>query len=125
MSRSPWWFGVVLFPAVPALSILSGLASRAFVAASEADPNVGVGVASFVLGAVSFWAGLLVGAVVLVCLFGDVRALRRGSAWSPGVAWPLVGVAHLAGVVFPRAFLVSVPRLSYYLYGRRERVRDA
>jgi hypothetical protein len=57
MSRSSWWFGVVLFPAGPALSLLSGAASRTFIAASasEADLNVGVGVASFILGTISFW----------------------------------------------------------------------
>lgn len=44
MSRSPWWLGGGLFPAVPAVSRLSRPASRAFVAASasSADPNVGV-----------------------------------------------------------------------------------
>lgn len=124
MSNSPWWFGVALFPAVPALSILSGLASRAFItaAASAEDLNVAVGVASFILGAVSFWAGVLVGIIVLVCLLGDIRALRRERAWSPSVAWPLVGVAHLAGVAVSASFLFSVPLLSYYLYRRRERI---
>ena len=124
MSRSSWWFGVGLFPVVPVLSLLSGAASRTFIAASasEADLNVGVGVASFILGVISFWGGILVGVIVLVCLLGDVRALRRAPEWSPSIAWPLVGVVHLAGVVFPVAFVLSIPLLSYYLYGRRERV---
>ena len=123
MSRSSWWFGVILFPVVPALSLLSGAASRTFVAASgsEADLNVGVGVASFILGALSFWGALLVGVIVLVCLLGDVRALGRAPEWSPSIAWPLVGIVHLAGVVLPAAFALSVPLLSYYLYGRHER----
>ena len=124
MSRSSWWFGVVLFPVVPVLSLLSGAASRTFIsaAASEADVNVGVGVASFVLGVISFWGALLVGVIVLVCLLGDVRALRRAPEWSPSIAWPLVGLVHLAGVIFPATFVLSVPLLSYYLYGRRERI---
>jgi hypothetical protein len=122
MSRSSWWFGVILFPVVPALSLLSGAASRTFIAASEADLNVGVGVASFILGVISFWGGILVGVIVLVCLLGDVRALRRAPEWSPRITWPLVGIVHLAGVVLPAAFALSVPLLSYYLYGRRERI---
>lgn len=124
MSRSPWWFGVVLFPVVPVLSLLSGAASRTFIAASasEADLNVGVGVASFILGVISFWGGILVGVIVLVSLLGDIRVLRRAPEWSPSIAWPLVGIVHLAGVVLPAAFALSVPLLSYYLYGRRERI---
>jgi hypothetical protein len=124
MARSPWWFGVVLFPAVPALSILSGLASRTFLAASTSaeDLNVGVGITSFILGVVSFWGGIFVGVIVLVCLLGDVRVLRRTRVWSPSIAWPLVGIAHLAGVVLPSLFVLSVPLLSYYLYRRRELV---
>jgi hypothetical protein len=124
MSRSSWWFGVVLFPVVPALSLLSGAASRTFIAASasEADLNVGVGVVSFILGVISFWVGRLVGVIVLVCLLGDIRALRRAPGWSPSIAWPLVGTVHLAGVVLPAAFALSIPLLSYYLYGRRRRV---
>ena len=124
MSRSSWWFGVVLFPVVPVLSLLSGAASRMFIAASasEADLNVGVGVASFILGVISFWGGILVGVIVLVCLLGDVRALRRTPEWSPSITWPLVGIVHLAGVVLPAAFALSVPLLSYYLYGRHKRI---
>ncbi|MBB6646550.1 hypothetical protein [Halobellus ruber] len=124
MSRAPWWFGVVLCPVVPALSLLSGAASRTFVAVSGsgADLNVGVGVASFILGVISFWGGILVGVIVLVCLLGDVRALRRAPGWSPSIAWPLAGIVHLAGVVLPAAFALSVPLLSYYLYGRREHI---
>jgi hypothetical protein len=60
--------------------------------------------------------------IVLVCLLGDVRALRRAPEWFPSIAWPLVGVVHLAGVVLPVSFALSVPLLSYYLYGRRERI---
>jgi len=122
MSRSSWWFGVVLFPVVPALSLLSRAASRTFITASgsEADLNVGVGVASFILGAISFW-GILVGMIVLVCLLGDIRALRRAPEWSPSITWPLAGILHLGCVVFPAAFALSVPLLSYYLHGRRER----
>ena len=57
MSRFPWWFGVVLFPVVPLLSLLSGIGSRTFIAVSTSagDPNVGVGIASFLLTVVSFW----------------------------------------------------------------------
>jgi hypothetical protein len=124
MSRSSWWFGVILFPVVPVLSLFSGAASRRFIAASasDADLNIGVGVASFVLGVISFWAGILGGVIVLVCLLGDVRALRRGPEWSPSTTWPLVGIVHLAGVVLPAAFVLSIPLLSYYLHRRRERI---
>lgn len=81
MSRSSWWFGVVLFPVVPTLSLLSAAAFRTFIATStsEADLNVGVGIASFILGAISFWEVLLVPVIVLVCLLGDVRAVGRVS----------------------------------------------
>ena len=122
MSRSSWWFGVVLFPVVPVLSLLSGAASRTFISAAASEADLNVGVASFVLGVISFWGALLVGVIVLVCLLGDVRALRRAPEWSPSIAWPLVGIVHLAGVVLPAAFALSVPLLSYYLYGRRERI---
>jgi hypothetical protein len=124
MSRSPWWFGVVLFPVVPLLSLLSGIGSRAFIAVSTSagEPNVGVGIASFVLTVVSFWGGILVALVVLGCLLADIRVLKRDQAWSPHVAWALAGVVHLAGAVFSALLILSVPALSYYLYRRHERV---
>jgi hypothetical protein len=34
----------------------------------------------------------------------------------------IVGIVHLAGIVLPAAFALSVPLLSYYLYGRHERI---
>lgn len=120
MSRSPWWFGVVLFPAVPLLSLLSEIGSRGFLRVSTAtdDPNVGLGVVSFLLAAVSFWAGLLLALVVVLCLFVDLRSGTRDTARSPSVVWTLAGVVHLAGVVFSLLFVLSVPALSYYLYMR-------
>ena len=60
--------------------------------------------------------------IALVCLLGDVRALRRAPEWSPSITRPLVGIVHLAGVVLPAAFALSVPLLSYYLYGRHKRI---
>ena len=59
--------------------------------------------------------------IALVCLLGDVRALRRAPERSPGIARPLVGIVHLTGVVLPAAFALSVPLLSCYLCGRRKR----
>ena len=60
------WFGDVLRSAVPALSTLFGLVSRAVVAASASRTAPSAGVASFVLEAVSFRAGV----IVLVCSSG-------------------------------------------------------
>ena len=76
-------------------------------------------VAWFVLEMLSFWAGILVAAVVLVCLLADLRILSGNETWSPSLFWGLSGVIHLGGVVFPKLLFVSVPALSYYLYRRR------
>jgi hypothetical protein len=124
MSRFPWWFGVVLFPVVPLLSLLSGIGSRTFIAVSTSagDPNVGVGIDSFLLTVVAFWGGILIALVVLLCLLADIRVLKRDQPWSPHIAWALAGVVHLAGTVFSTLFILSVPALSYYLYRRHERV---
>jgi len=124
MSRSRWWFGVILFPVVPLLSLLSGIGSRAFIAVSTSagEPNVGVGIASFLLTVISFWGGILIALVVLLCLLADIRVLRRDQTWSPHIAWALAGIVHFAGTVFSMLFVLSVPALSYYLYRRHERV---
>jgi hypothetical protein len=124
MSKSPWWFGVAAFPAVPLLSLLSEVGSRTFVSVSTAagEPDVGVGVAAFVLTVVSFWGGVLLALVVLLCLLADLRSLGRDRAWSPSMAWALAGVVHLAGTAFATLFVLSVPALSCYLYRRHQRV---
>jgi len=124
MSRSPWWYGVALFPLVLLLEFLSRFGSRTFIAASSApgEPNIAVGVASFLLAVAAFWGGLLAALLVLVCLLGDIRALRREGTWSPSVAWGLAGLVHVAGAVFAVWLVLSVPLLSFYLYRRHDRV---
>lgn len=124
MSRSPWWYGIVLFPVVLLFELLSRFGSRTFITASTApgEPNIAVGVASFVLSVAAFWGGILVALLVLVCLLGDIRALRREGTWSPSVAWGLAGVVHLASAIFSVLLVLSVPALSYYLYRRHNRL---
>jgi hypothetical protein len=124
MSRSPWWYGIALFPLVLLSNVLSGFGSRRFVAASSgtAEPNVGVAIVAFVVSVAAFWGGLLVASLVLVCLLGDIRALGGDGTWSPSPAWGLAGVVHLVGAVFSPALFLSVPALSYYLFRRRDRV---
>lgn len=124
MSSSPWWYGVIPFPVVILTALTSRFASRAFFAAARApyDSAIGEDVAWFVLDMLSFWTGILVAAVVLVCLLADVRSLRGDEAWSPSTLWGLAGVVHLGGAVFAELLIVSVPALSYYLYRRHDRV---
>jgi hypothetical protein len=55
MSRSPWWYGIALFPLVVVTSLLSAFGSRTFLRtlASE-DPIVGFAIVSVVLSVVAF-----------------------------------------------------------------------
>ena len=124
MSRFPWWYGIVLFPLVVLLELLSRYGSRTFIAASSSggEPNIAVAVVSFVLSVAAFWGGIIVAVVVLVCLLADVRALGDDGAWSPSPAWALAGLAHLGGAVFSVLLVLSVPALSCYLYRRHDRV---
>jgi hypothetical protein len=124
MSSPSWWYGVAPFPLVPLFDLLSGSGSRTFIAASSApgEPNVAVGIASFVLTVAAFWGGVLVALVVFVCLLADIRALGRDGSWSPSPVWGLAGLAHLAGAAFSVLLVLSVPTLSYYLYRRHVRI---
>jgi hypothetical protein len=124
MSRSPWWYGIALFPLVLLLELLSRFGSRTFIAASSAlgEPNLAVGIASFVLSVAAFWSGILEALIVLVCLLVDIRALNRAGTWSPSPAWGFAGLLHLIGSVFSVLLVLSVPALSYYLYRRHEHV---
>jgi hypothetical protein len=124
MSRSSWWYGVALFPLVLLFEFLSRFGSRTFIAASSApgEPNIAVGIASFVLSVAAFWGGILVALIVLICLLVDIRALGGEGTWSPSPAWGLAGLVHLAGAVFSVLLVLSVPALSYYLYRRHDRV---
>lgn len=120
MSRSSWWYGILLFPVVILTSLLSDFASRAFFAAARSpDSTIGMDVAWFALQTLSFWTGILVAAIVLVCLLADLRTLSEDQAWSPSLAWGLSGVVHLGAAIVPELLLISVPALSYYLYRRR------
>jgi hypothetical protein len=120
MSRSLRWYGIVLFPLVVVTSLLSAFGTRTFLRTlTSEEPIVGFATVSVVLSVVAFWAGLLVGVIVLVSLVADIRALRRNGSWRPSRLWGLAGVTHLVGSVFSLAFVVSVPALSYYLYRRR------
>lgn len=124
MSRSLWWYGIVIFPLVLLLEFLSRFGSRTFITVSTApgEPNIAVGIASFVLSVAAFWGGILVALLVLVCLLGDIRTLSREGTWSPSVAWGVAGLVHLAGAIFSVLLLLSVPALSYYLYRRHNRL---
>ena len=124
MSRSPWWYGIALFPLVLLLEFLARFGSRTFIAASSApgEPNIAVGIASFVLSVAAFWGGIHVALIVLGCLLADIRALGGEGTWPPTPAWGLAGLVHLAGAVFSALLVVSVPALSYYLYRRHDRV---
>lgn len=121
---SSWWYGVLPFPVVAVTALLARFGSRTFIvtASSGGDPNVGTGIASFVLAVVSFWGGVVVALVVLGCLLADIRSLGGDGEWSPSVAWSLAGVAHLGGAVFSPLLLVSMPALSYYVYRRHVRL---
>lgn len=120
MSRSPWWYGIALFPLVLVTSLLSTFGTRTFLRTLTSEgPIVGFAIVSAVLSFVAFWIGILVGVIVLVSLIADIRVLRRNGSWRPSRLWGLAGVVHLVGSVFSAAFVVSVPALSYYLYRRR------
>ncbi len=120
MSRSSWWYGILLFPVVILTSLTSYFASRAFFATAHSpDATLGMDVAWFILQMVTFWTGILVAVVVLVCLLADLRTLSGDKTWSPSILWGLTGVVHLGGAVFTELLFISVPTLSYYLYRRR------
>lgn len=124
MSASSWWYGVILFPLVTLAGFLSQFVSRIFTAVSTApgDPNVGLGVGSFIIGAVLFWLGVLIGLVVFVCLIADLRTLREDEGWTPRRVWGVVGGIHLVGMVFIELLVISTTILSYYLYQRHVHV---
>jgi uncharacterized membrane protein YhaH (DUF805 family) len=124
MSISPWWYGIALFPLVLLFEFLTRFGSRTFIAASSApgEPNIAVGIASFVLSVAAFWGGVLVALIVLGCLLADIRALGGEETWSPSPAWGLAGLVHLVGVVFLVSLVLSIPALSYYLYRRHDRI---
>ena len=123
-TSSNWWYGVAPFPLVPLASWVGRWSSRLFIRISTAggDPNVLAGVAAFATAVLSFWVGVIVALVVLVCLAADVRALRKRGAWSPSRAWVAVGVVHLVGAEHWWLLSVSMPTLAYYQYRRHERV---
>jgi len=121
MSSSPWWYGITLFPIVVLTALLSSVSGREFLlTAQSTDSATGLSVAWFLLNALSFWTGVLVAVVVLVCLLADIRALSGEETWSPSIVWGVAAVVHLGGVLFIELFVISVPTLSYYLYRRRE-----
>ncbi|WP_255681946.1 hypothetical protein [Natrinema sp. SYSU A 869] len=99
MSQSTWWYGIVPFPVVVLTALTARFASRAFFAAARpsTDATLGADVAWFALQTLSFWTGVLVAVIVLVCLLADCRTLSGDEAWSPSIWWGLAGVVHLGG----------------------------
>ena len=120
MSRLSWLYGILLFPVVIFASLTSRFAEQAFfTTAKSSDSIIGMDVAWFTLQMVSFWVGILVAAVVLVCLLADLRSRSGEETQSSSIFWGLGGVVHLGGAVFTELLFISVPALSYYLYRRR------
>ncbi|TQQ81982.1 hypothetical protein EWF95_03320 [Halonotius roseus] len=120
MSQSPWWYGILLFPIVVLMTLISDFALRWFLLTTRSpDATTGIAPVWFLLQALSFWIGLLVGVVVLVCLLADLWALNTDSARLLSLLWGVSGVVHLGGILFTELFLISVPVLSYYAYQRR------
>jgi ABC-type uncharacterized transport system fused permease/ATPase subunit len=120
MSSSSWLYGILLFPVVILASLTSRFAEQAFFTTVQSpDSSIGMDVAWFTLQMVSFWAGILVAVVVLVCLLADLRSRSGEETQSPSIFWGLGGVVHLGGAVFTELLFISVPALSYYLYRRR------
>jgi hypothetical protein len=120
MSSSSWWYGIFLFPVVILASLTSRFAEHAFFAtAQSSDSTIGMDVAWFTVQILSFWTGILVAVVVLVCLLADLRLRSGDRTRSPSIFWGLAGVVHLGAVLFTELLFISVPALSYYLYRRR------
>ena len=115
MSSSSWLYGILLFPVVILASLTSRFAEQAFFTTVQSpDSSIGMDVAWFTLQMVSFWAGILVAVVVLVCLLADLRSRSGEETQSPSIFWGLGGVVHLGGAVFTELLFISVPALSYY-----------
>ena len=120
MSSSSWLYGILLFPVVILASLTSRFAEQAFFATAQSpDSTIGMDVAWFTLQMLSFWTGILVAVVVLVCLLADLRSRSGKETQSPSIFWGLAGVVHLGGAIFTELLLVSVPTLTYYLYQTR------
>ena len=120
VSQSAWWYGILLFPIVVLMTLISDFASNAFFLTTRSpDTTTGLTVIWLILEALSFWIGLLVAVVVLVCVLGDLWAVNTDSARLLSLLWGVSGVVHLGGILFTELFLVSVPALSYYVYQRR------
>ena len=101
-------------------SLTSRFAEHAFFAtAQSSDSTIGMDVAWFTVQILSFWTGILVAVVVLVCLLADLRLRSGDRTRSPSIFWGLAGVVHLGAVLFTELLFISVPALSYYLYRRR------
>lgn len=102
------------------MTLISNVASKWFFLTTRSpDTTAGISIVWFLLGALSFWIGLLVAVVVLVCLLADLWALNTDSARLLSLLWVVSGVVHLGGILFTELFLISVPALSYYAYQRR------
>lgn len=120
MSSSSWWYGILLFPVVILASLTSRFAEYAFFATAQSpDSTIGMDVAWFTLQMLSFWIGIFLAVVVLVCLLADLRSRSRDRTQSSSIFWGLAGIVHLGGVIFTELLFISVPILSYYLYLRR------
>jgi len=102
------------------MTLISDFAGRSFLLTTRSpDATTGIAPVWFLLGALSFWIGLLVAVIVLVCLLTDLWALNTDSARILSLLWGISGVIHLGGILFTELFLVSVPLLLYYAYQRR------
>lgn len=127
MTRSPWWYGVSLFPIVLLTRLLIQFASRTSIIhfTATGDPNFDAVIASLLLRAVLFWGGTLIAVVVLICLVVDLRTLRADDEWAPSLAWGVAGIAHLVGTEVTGLLALSTPALAVYLYRRHLHVGNA
>jgi hypothetical protein len=85
------------------------------------DPEVSlVFLFSVLTVAATVLVGSLLAPVYSLCLYLDVRALRKnGSDWTPNrVLWGAVGVLHVGSLVFSAVQLVTLPAGIAYLYRR-------
>jgi hypothetical protein len=115
-----WSSGILLFPLVILASLISRFAEQAFfIAADSPDSAIGADVVWFILQMISFWVGILIAVVVLVCLLADLRSCKEERTQSTTAFWGLAGAIHIGGAIFIELLLISVPALSYYMYQRR------
>lgn len=135
-SRSPdsrWWYGVAFFIGVLGLTwtsygilqIVSEPQAGSPPSLIPSNPELSL---VFLFSTLTVVATVLVGSLLApiysLCLYLDVRTLRKNdSNWIPSrILWGAVGILHLGSFLFSAVQLVTIPAGVVYLYRRYKKI---